>query len=674
MTVPADADEQLALLKRTVRAKSPRPSGPAAELPVARVAVDVPLAHLDRPFDYQVPDAMADQAVPGCRVKVRFSGRDVDGYLLERLDRTEHAGALAPLRRVVSAEPVLTPAVAALARAVADRYAGTFADVVRLAVPPRHARVEAESPRPSADGSSTSPDGLSALEAGGSSEAALIRHLHSRDAPRAIWTVSPGDAWPPRLAAAAAATRASGRGTIVCLPDARDVARLDAAMIEMLGAGAHGVLTADLGPAARYRAFLTALRSEAPIVIGTRAAAFAPVANLGLVAMWDDGDDLFAEPRAPYPHTREVLMLRAHLEHTAVLLASTARSVACQLLVDSGWAVPLEASRERVRSAAPQVHVAGESDADHERDAASRATRMPRRVFEVVRAALPCGPVLVHIPRYGYQPALACADCRTRARCTTCAGPIERRSSDGPPLCRWCNTPAFAWSCPECGGQRLRAPVVGSLRTAQEWGLAFPTIPIVSSGRDAVLESVGPDPAIVIATPGAEPSAPGGYAAGVILDTWLTLARPEVAAAEEALRRWLNAAALVRPADKGGRVVVVGEPSTPVLQALVRWDPAGFAARELADRTSARLPPAARLATLTAAPDIVVDVLSQLKLPSAAALLGPVEVAPGTARAVVRVPRSRGRQLTRALQQMQAARSSRKLPVVRVQVDSDELT
>ena len=71
------------------------------------------------------------------------------------------------------------------------------------------------------------------------------------------------------------------------------------------------MLIAEAGPAARYRAFLAALRGGVKVVIGNRAAAYAPVRDLGLVALWDDGDDLLSEPRAPYPHTREVLALRA---------------------------------------------------------------------------------------------------------------------------------------------------------------------------------------------------------------------------------------------------------------------------------------------------------------------------------------------------------------------------
>ncbi|MBA3745566.1 MAG: primosome assembly protein PriA, partial [Sporichthya sp.] len=123
------------------RKKDSEPPPVAAEQPVAQVSVDVPFPHLDRIFDYLVPAALDAAAIPGARVRVRFAGQLVDGFVLARTGGSEHTGRLARLQKVVSAEPVLSPEVAELARAVANRYAGTVADVLRLAVPPRHARV-----------------------------------------------------------------------------------------------------------------------------------------------------------------------------------------------------------------------------------------------------------------------------------------------------------------------------------------------------------------------------------------------------------------------------------------------------------------------------------------------------------------------------------------------------
>jgi primosomal protein N' (replication factor Y) len=169
----------------------------------------------------------------------------------------------------------------------------------------------------------------------------------------------------------------------------------------------------------------------------------------------------------------------------------------------------------------------------------------------------------------------------------------------------------------------------------------------------------------------------------VLLDTWLMLARTDLRTTEESLRRWMNAAALARPAAEGGRVVLVGESGEPVLQALVRWDPVGFAQRELADRQSAHLPPASRLATVVGDPESVASALEMLQLPEGTEVLGPVPVEPAPARragpgdpaeppqvrAVIRVPRAKGGALSRGLVEMQGVRDAKKMAAVRVQVD-----
>ena len=501
----------------------------------------------------------------------------------------------------------------------------------------------------------------------------LLEGLERGESPRAVWTALPGDDWAQRLAQAAAATLRSGRGSVVCVPDARDLARLDAAMRATLGPDRHVVLSADLGPPARYRSFLRLTRGEVKVAIGTRAAAYAPVADLGLVAMWDDGDDLFAEPRAPYPHTREVLLLRAHDQGAGVLLGAHSRSVEAAVLVESGWAVDLSADRSLVRQRAPRVVVAGATDHDLARDPWARSVRMPHEVHRAVAEGLERGPVLVQTPRAGYAVSLACDTCRTPAHCTACHGPLHQPSSQAPASCRWCGTPAHPWTCPECGGRGLRAPVLGERRTAEELGRAFPGVVVRRSSAERVLDDVGEEPAIVVATPGAEPVAPAGYAAVVLLDTWLMLSRPDLRTAEESLRRWLGAASMARPAGEGGLVVVVGDAGQPVVQALVRWDPAGFAEREAQERRAAHLPPASRLAVLTASQELLEDALAGLVLPPGAEVLGP---APdpladdgATQRVVIRVPRSQGAPLSAALREMSGVRSARKLPVVRVQVD-----
>ncbi|WP_245677789.1 hypothetical protein [Nocardia acidivorans] len=1113
---------------------------------MARVLPLLEPAHLDRDFDYLVPAELDADAQPGVRVRVRFSGRLIDGYLLERLEKTDHAGKLVRLERVVSPEPVLTPEILRLVTAVAARYAGTRADVLRLAIPPRHAKTEAEgttpepatpkkrrtkaaaerlaaerlaagpppvelddpadpptsadtesaaitasagtaaptrghsaqktstaefgssaadsepvahsrgtgsvnsadmsgsavpsspntdasevstgqpeataagftstprdktsdactgaaadasanvagttatistsvpavddpegtrvveaeqnalggsaaareegtgdlhpqsvavesgvdsdvsvgdsgdrracdadltagsasgeadvvrgaavgaqesaSPNRAATGTDTpvdSSDGAASVDTGdggavdtgdggavdtgdggavdtgeggavdtgeggvadtgeGGAAAATVaeeadrpgvselypawgRYAHGHSflealaagrGPRAAWQALPGEEWARRLAELAATVVGSGRSAILMVPDQRDLDRVLAECIALVGESAVG-LAAGLGPSARYRRWLAALRGTARVVVGTRSSVFTPVKDLGLIAIWDDGDDTYAEPRSPYPHAREVAMLRAHETGASFVAGGFARTAEIQAVVESGWAHDLLADRSVLRQVMPRLIAPGDTDAALERDPMARAIRIPAAAFMAARRALAAGePVLVQVPRRGYIPALSCSKCRTPARCRHCNGPLalpdnniqatpragaggsaraaggggardrpgaadhrgsgsaandsaspnrkappqgraaaslqrgsgsqgedfarpgnnatpqgraaaspqrgsgsrgedfarpgnnaaaqeqlswgapsgqrDRGSAAQPrrdrvdlgvavgvgvprggaeaahsPACRWCGITEAAFRCGTCGSRALRAVVIGAQRTAEELGRAFPGVPVRGSGGSTVLSSVPAGAQVVVSTIGAEPAVPGGYSVAMLLDGWALLGRADLRAAEDAMRRWMSAAALVRPS---GQVIVMADPALATVQAFLRWDPVGHAYFELSERTEVRFPPAVRLAAIDGTTDSIAELLTEAKLPAEVEVLGPVPLPPGARkpfssgdspaeveRMILRVDRSAGSALSRALSVAQAVRSTHKSDdPLRVQID-----
>ncbi len=642
---------------------------PAESDPVARLMVDVPLAHLDHPFDYLVPSTLDADVAAGSRVRVRFAGRLVDAYVLERRAESEHGGSLAYIERAVGSQPVLSADTSALFRAVADRWGGSFVDVVRLGVPSRHATAEKAALDPAAPLTAANPTSIeiSRYRAG----AAFANAVADGRPARAVWSALPGESWPHRLAELVHVALAAGLGAIVVVPDARDLARLDAAVTEQLGSGAHVALSADLGPAERYRRWLAVRRDSVRIVIGTRAGAYAPVAGLGLLIIWDDGDDSHDEPRAPYAHTRDVLVLRSALSGAALLVGGFARTPEAQLLLSTGWAHEIVAERGAMRAASPRIVATGD-DVEQSRDPAAAAARLPSLAWRTTRDALAAGrPVLVQVPRRGYVPALACVRDRTPARCPTCHGPLASVSSGAVASCRWCGRPAGNWHCPQCGGRAMRAVVVGAGRTAEELGRAFPGTTVRTSGGERVLASVEDKPDLIVATPGAEPVADCGYGAALLLDGWALLSRVGLRASVETLRRWMAAAALVR-AD--GTVVLGADPGVAAAQALIRWDPGGFAQRELSERAELRFPPAVRMAALTGNAAGVADLLAAVDLPAGAEIIGPVAVGNDAERVLIRVARRDGAALVGALKAAAAVRSARKAPdVVRTVLDPAEL-
>ena len=638
--------------------------------------------HLDREFDYLVSADQSDDAQPGVRVRVRFHGRLVDAFVLERRSDTDHAGKLGWLDRVISAEPVLTSEVRRLVDAVAARYAGTRPDVLRLAVPPRHAGAEKVAGEPPLLPvvEPVGPAGWGRYAKGEQ----FLEALRDGRAARAVWQALPGENWCDRLAEAAAAAVSGGHGVLIVVPDQRDVDAVWRAAITRIDESAVVALAAGLGPSARYRRWLSVLRGQARLVIGTRSAVFAPVDRLGLVVIWDDGDDSLSEPRAPYPHAREVAMLRAHQLRCAALIGGYSRTAEAQALVAGGWAHDLVAPRPVVRDCAPRVVAIDDGGFADERDAAARTARLPSMALQAARSALERGaPVLIQVPRRGYLPTVACARCRTVARCRHCMGPLSLSDRDAEGVsCRWCGRVDTALRCRKCGADAIRAVVVGARRTAEELGRAFPGIPVITSAGDAVHTAIGSGPALVVATPGAEPHAPDGYGAALLLDSWSMLGRQDLRAAEDTLRRWMAVAAQVRSMSDGGTVAVVAESAIPTVQALIKWDPVGHAQAELAGRTAVGLPPAVHIAAIDGASDSVNALIEAAALPADADVLGPMDLPPGVRRPpamgadepairmLIRVSRDEGLALAGALRSAVAVHSARhEHDAVRVQID-----
>lgn len=659
---------------------APEPVNVAAELeasgvpnPVARVRVDSTLPQVDRTFDYRVPAELSEDAVPGARVRVLFNGHELTGYIEERAATTDWTRtSLLPLKSVLSRVPSVAPEIFALAEALADRYASTVANVLRLAVPPRIAALDkryapllpgyesaylgdsapvstsdapesAASEHVASESTESGPSTASAASSAATSIATdpyawlatpgapapfvldspalnpdapdaasvfsdyengaeFIEDVAAGAATRAVMTVLPGHlehTWADVLATALAAAATSGRGAIAVVPTAKNLDLLEAALAERLPADSFVRLSSDSTPHTRYHGFVKARLGQVPVVIGTRAAAYAPVANLGLVVCWDDGDSSLVEQRAPYCHARDVLLLRASAENTAALFAGFSMSSEAARLVRTRWASHVRAPRALVRDFSPRIFSTG-SEFELARDPLAAMARIPHLAFEHARRALARGPVLVQVARSGYIPSFSCERCRMPARCGECSGPLSVASGSSVPSCSWCGHLAQQWRCSECGFTHWRYSAAGATRTAEELGRAFPNVPVISSAGDHVRASVGPEPALVVATPGAEPVAFGGYAAALLLDADKMLRFDSLRAPEAALRRWLNAAALVRPAALEGTVVTTASPS-PVEQALVRWDPAWFARQELEERAQTGLPPAVRTAAVTGA-------------------------------------------------------------------------
>lgn len=605
---------QPALLDSLAPPAAPKlPAGSAQRLPVAQVLLETPVPHLDRPFDYAVPTDFEDVIVPGCRVKVKFSGRDMAGWVISRSETPTTAARLSLISKVVSALPLLSSEVLQLAEQVAQRYAGTTSDVLRAAVPARAARVEKEfaglaAPEPEEP---TQPPG-------------------PRQADLALTSFGP-HSWEQRILQAVQDCLADGGDAIIVVPDQRDVDRAAEVLENALGEDTVARLTAEMGPTPRYRSYLRLRYGQARVAVGTRSAVYAPVAKLRLLVVLDDDDPSHTEPRAPYQHVREVALLRTVQTGAAMLFLSAHRSLEVQRLVERGWLEDIAPGREERRTASPLMISTADSY-QQERDPTFQQARLPATAYRAAREALAHGPVLVQVGRTGFIPAVLCERCRSRQECPECHGPLTLPAHHGQSQtlrCRWCGLHHRRHRCHECGNGTFRAGARGADRTAQELGRAFPNTTVISSTGDHPVAEVGEKPALVVSTPGVEPAAAQGYSAALLLDGDAQLNREGLDVPRQVLARWFRAASLVRPrsADpaQSGTVVVTAS-DEELTAALVRWDPVGYARRELYRRLELGLPPATRMLSLSGEPAEAQAFMAEAALPAGLEWIGPAPV------------------------------------------------
>ena len=699
---------------------------------VARVLIDSPLPQLDHLFDYGIPTELAALVTPGVRVRVPFrsGGRIVDGYVIEVFDRAVVAaeadaaarsaasagapapeapflGALSLLEGVVSIAAVLRPEVYRLARSVADRAAGNASDVIRLAVPPRAVRVEKTwlaareaGAMPPTDTAGPAPAAAIAGLAGGLiapyfagyptgrlDTGVMNRERLAVAAIPEVITLASGRTvgrWAVTLAELGLATLGSGRSAILCVPDFRDQDQLQAALDDLApGSGDTGTVTrvdARQANPARYRSFLGCLDDRPRIIIGNRSAVYAPAFRLGLIALWDDGDPLYSEPLNPYVHARDAALVRREQADCALVLLSHSRSVETERLVAIGWFTAVHPARNRHPRVIP-------TDFQSEPDAQARAARIPSAAWQAAREALQHGPVLVQVASPGYAPMLACQSCKKAARCTRCQGPLGLASRGAVPACRWCGALAAGWACAHCEATGLRVTSMGTGRTAEELGRAFPGARVIVADGDHTVQELGPEPALVIATRGAEPIPTGGYRAILLLDGERMLARESLRVGEDCLRWWSNAAALAAP---GASVLLAGVGGA-LASALNAWQPEVFAASELRDRRQLRFPPAVRVASVTGSAADVAAALSDLTAQGLAGdwpgldVLGPVPVENDEhqVRAVVRFGYAAGAGVAHSLKASVVRNAARRrrpksgsfvpTPTLKVRFDDPEL-
>ena len=546
---------------------------------VVRVLPDVPA--IDKTFDYLVPDALRDQVRVGDVVRIELHGRRVGGWVMEVGVEPPAGVTLRPLARRSGLGP--TPDLLDLAEWAAWRWVGRPASLLKTASPER---VVARLPAAPA---SARPVPSHALLA------------HAVDGPRSVLRLPPAT----NLTHVALAAASRGNALVLC-PTAAAVHRI-----------ASGLRRA--GVAVAVHPVDWAIGAAGATVIGTRAAAWAPVADLAAVAVLDEHDEAHQQEQAPTWHARDVAIERAARARVPCVLTSP-----CPTLEALGWGTLLPADRRRERAGWPPVEVVDRRDDDPRR---SGLYSEP-----LVRLLRSGERVLCVLNRTGRARLLACVACGELARCGTCAAAVEQ--PDIELHCGRCGTTRPP-VCQSCGGSRFRNARVGVTRAREELealvrepvteltaasAIGAPAARIVV-GTEAVLQRIDQADAVAF------------------LDLDQELLAPRYRAGEQALALLARAARVVAASGPAGdraagRLLLQTRlPDHEVVRAVVHADVSGVSDAERARRELLRFPPVTAMAELSGA--------------SAAAYVEALEAHGGTGTVQV-VASGQGRWLVRA--------------------------
>ena len=609
---------------------APAPSGPIASvLPYARVRVDTGVFHLDQLYDYQIPEKLTALIQVGVRVQLPFGNRETEGIVVERVAQPERAGELKSITKVLSATPVATVQSLHVIDLISQHYACNPWDLIRSAIPPRVASVD---------------KGF---------EGVIADSIKSSKRSIEFQTLAPFIQAHNQVVQLAQENQGMGSILIVA-PDEKDVDLIIGALTKF---GLSSLkLTAAMPREDRYRNYLEAMRRSISIVVGTRSAIFAPVNNLTTVIIHKESSLDHYEVRSPGWNTRTVAFIRSEVESLKLILTGFSPSIEVSQLIDEREIKYLNAKE----TVAVKAFTSGEG------------ALLPGRIFTDIKKALKNGPVLFIAPRKGYGNALLCAHCRNVAACE-CGGRLSVSAKNKAPSCVHCGNSFPAWKCTFCSRDKQYLAGRGIERAAEEISRAFPNIPVAFSAGDVIKDRIEAKPALVLATPGAQPQVEGGYAAVVILEGLRFFAHTDLRAQERARELFLETSSLISPE---GSVLLVIDDSHPIVSAIARWNVAPLLKRELSERLELKLPPSVFSMVLVMDQTIGVQIANGLKqaategrIPPSSCIYGPTEIAKGQVKIVIHADKKDARALTDSMHELQRRRSIAKKELFTLRVE-----
>jgi primosomal protein N' (replication factor Y) len=350
-------------------------------------------------------------------------------------------------------------------------------------------------------------------------------------------------------------------------------------------------------------------RGEARVVIGTRSAVFAPVANLGVIVVDEEHETSYRQQESPYYHGRDTAVVRAHRERAVVVLGSATPSLESFHNARAGKYRYLELPRRIADRAMARAEII---DMREVFKRGGKQAALSEDLLDAIAHTHERGEQsIVLLNRRGYSTFLLCRSCGERMQCANCDVTLTYHQRERTLVCHYCDfRQRPPEQCPACKGVYIHYVGEGTEQIEEMLARKFPTLRIARLDRDTTSRRQTYEQAILSFAAGeldmlvgTQMIAKGHDFPNVTLVGVVSvdagLAMPDFRASERTFQLITQVAGRAGRGDRPGRVLIqTYHPEHYALRHACAQDYEAFYEEEIRYRKSLSYPPFVSLAAL----------------------------------------------------------------------------
>ena len=221
---------------------------------------------------------------------------------------------------------------------------------------------------------------------------------------------------------------------------------------------------------------------DADIVIGTRSAVFAPLNNIGIIIIDEEGERTYKSESSPRYSAHDIAKQRCMYHKCVLLLSSATPSIESYYFAKKGIYELVRLTKRYQDMPLPEVTIA---DMNEERSEGNK-TEFSRILIQELNYNLENGEQsILLLNRRGFHTIISCVDCYKPLYCPNCSVPLTYHRMNNRLMCHYCGYSCEPVKvCPNCKSHRLKAMGFGTQKLEEELSLFFPTAKILRMDAD----------------------------------------------------------------------------------------------------------------------------------------------------------------------------------------------